>query len=136
MNRLPLPKLVISGKRNRPTKTLPDQAISVAEIFRRFAKGLPSMEAVRTPVYLDQNEYDFEKLSRLPFDEKHALAEQMRQKAEDIKADLELLAKAESEANARKQEEARQAQKKAAEGPKKAPGIVPLDNTMPGDTNQ
>lgn len=94
------------------------------------------MEAVRTPVYLDQNEYDFEKLARLPFDEKHALAEQMRQKAEDIKADLELLAKAESEANARKQEEARQAQKKAAEGPKKAPGIVPLVNTMPGDTEQ
>lgn len=46
----------------RPSKTIPDQSLSVKEIFRRFANGLP-LQGQKIPVYDgDEDQPDFRRM--------------------------------------------------------------------------
>lgn len=116
-----------------PSTTLPDQALTVKEILRRFSKGIPVSQRQYDPVYLDQAEYDYEAINRLSFDEKFSLADEFRQRAEQIKAEIEAQRKAKDELERKEQIEAEIERRKAQQ---KQPGIDHLDNTMPGDTTQ
>jgi hypothetical protein len=44
-----------------PSQTIPDQTMSIKEIFRRFAQGLP-MEGQKVPVYDDEYVPDVTKM--------------------------------------------------------------------------
>lgn len=113
-------------KAKRPSMTVPNQSMSIDEIVKRFTRGLPVDIVQRQPVYLDQVEYDFEKLSRMDFGDKAAFADEMAAKAKRIQAEHNERVNAWNEEVKRRQEAAQQAAK--------GPGIVSLDNTMPGDT--
>lgn len=118
---------------NRKSTTMPDQALTVEEIMRRFTKGLPVAVTNRDPVYIDQNDFDYEQISRMSFDEKFAMAQQFELRADYIKGRLAReqreaeLAKAISERDRRLHDE---------KARKQQTGIDPLDNTMPVDTKQ
>lgn len=58
-----------------PSMTVPDQAMSMAEILSRFARGLP-IEAGRVPIYDEEN--DLPDIRTLDLVERADLAEQYR----------------------------------------------------------
>lgn len=87
----------------RPTsKTVPEQSLSIGEIVRRFTRGIPVGSIQKRPIYSEQSDFDLEKLGRMDFAEKAALAEELRQRNDDdISALKEAEAKARELANAR-----------------------------------
>lgn len=95
----------ISQASNRKTRTIPDQTLTIKEIVARFTRGIPVDVIQREAVYLDQDEHDFEQLSRMEFGEKANMAEQLRDKAEGIKQ--------QAEANERTRKEAKKQQQAA-----------------------
>lgn len=111
----------------RKGKTIPDQSMSIQEIVRRFVRGLPADVEHRNPIYVDQSEVDLEKVSRLDFGEKHALAQEMsaqNQRFVDAVANEQARrVKEQSDAEAEEKREMSRS------------GIGALDNTMPDDTN-
>lgn len=74
-----------SGK-PRKYRTVPDQSLSVDEIMRRFVRGIPVDVQQREAVYIDQQDYDLEKMSRMDFGEKAAMAAEVREQGEARKA--------------------------------------------------
>lgn len=126
--------------RNRKNKvrsssaTLPNQAMSVNEIVKRFVRGVPVGVVKREPIYVDQNDMDLEKVSRMDFGEQYEMAEQFRNRAASIADNLKARQERMNEqANEDEEEEPlKKPQKKAA---KKRTGIDTLDNTMPVDTD-
>lgn len=122
--------LVISDSR-RPDRAVlaePNQSMTIAQIVDRFLKGVPASGKRYEGVYIDQDEMDLEKVSRMDFAEKHALQRDMEQRAANAKAKLKASEEAKRVKEAEERAE-RRAAKKAA-----TTGIGPLDNTMPGDT--
>lgn len=101
------------GKAPRPALSIPDQSLSIKEILTRYTRGVPVDVRTRRPVYVDQDEFDLEKLSRMEFSDKMSIAEQLRAEYDAQIADLE------AKASARRQaiEEA----KRAAEAARSAP---------------
>jgi len=67
---------------NEPSKTVPDQSMTLRELLVRYAKGLP-LEGAKTPIFEgpDGSEIDVEKLDLA---EREELAEQARQELKDI----------------------------------------------------
>lgn len=67
---------------NEPSKTVPDQTLSLRELLVRYAKGLP-LEGAKTPVFEgpDGSEIDIEKLDLA---EREELAEQAREELKQI----------------------------------------------------
>jgi hypothetical protein len=67
---------------NEPSKTVPDQSMTLRELLVRYAKGLP-LEGAKTPVFEgeDGSEIDIEKLDLA---EREELAEMARQELKDI----------------------------------------------------
>lgn len=92
------------------SKTVPDMALSVQEIVRRFTRGLPLEDIQRQGTYVDQtegpDEVDLEKLSRSSFDEKREFADRLRERNEALEASakrrLDELAKKKEQAEAHK----------------------------------
>lgn len=81
--------LTKTGKLNRrPSKTIPDQSLTIAEIVKRYMRGIPVDVIQRNPVYSDHNEYDLEKMSRLDFGEKSAMANELQANAQNISDEL------------------------------------------------
>jgi len=72
------------SSRLRPSKTIPDQSMSLQEIVRRYVRGIAIDIVHREPVYLDQSEYDLERLNRMDFGEKAAMAAELSAQAQDI----------------------------------------------------
>lgn len=72
----------------RKGKTIPSQAIPIKTIIDRFLRGVPVQASMNKPVYVDQTEFDLEKLSRMSFDEKAAFAADMAARNEAAQADL------------------------------------------------
>lgn len=68
----------------RPSKTVPDQSLSIQEIVKRYVKGIPVDVVKRHPVYSDQQDDDLEKLSRMDFGEKAAYAAQLAEQAKQL----------------------------------------------------
>lgn len=110
------PPAVDFGKR-RKTKTIPDQSMTIRQIVERYVKGVPVDIVQRDPVFMDQNEHDFEKLSRMDFAEKSELANAIAAEAQQKKEEA-------NEAVRRTREERAQQAADAKKGPPAAPGIV------------
>lgn len=73
----------------RKYRTVPDQSMTIQEIMARFVRGIPVDIQQRESVYVDQSEYDLEKMSRMDFGDKAAMAAEMREQSEAKKAAFE-----------------------------------------------
>jgi hypothetical protein len=128
------PARKIDYERASKGSTIPDQSMSIETIIKRYVKGAPVDVNTDRGVYLDQNEYDFEKLSRQDFDDKHEFARLQQARAADIEAELKERAENEKRSNetaTNATNAQNQRSEKAREGDT---GIDSLDNTMPVDT--
>lgn len=76
-------------RKPRPSKTIPQQALSIKDILSRFTRNIPVNAPIQTPVYVDQDEFDLEKVTRLPFDEKVRLSDELKARNEQTIADYE-----------------------------------------------
>lgn len=101
----PLPQ--VDWKKKRPSKTLPDQSMSIQEIVKRFVRGIPVDVPNREAVYIDQSEDDLEKLSRMDFAEKAEYARQLGERANEMRSEM-------AEAVRRSKEEREKAESEAA----------------------
>lgn len=121
-----------STKRNPKRKScaVPNQSLTIGQILDKYSRGIPVDITQSEGVYLPQDEFDMEKLNRADFGEKRAFAQQMQQRAADIKNEL-LENERTKKANEKKARDAA-----AAAAANNGPGIGPLDNTMPGDTSK
>lgn len=113
---------VIRWKDSRPSRTVPDQSLSIQEIVKRFVRGIPVDVVQREAVYSDQNDHDLEKLSRMDFGEKAEYARQLSEQAEGLANEIQerQAEHVEREATLAKEKAERIAKKKAS----KASGIV------------
>lgn len=110
----------------KKSKTIPDQSLSIKEIVDRYVRGIPVDITEKKPVYVDQNDHDLEKLSRMDFGEKAEYAAALRDEAATLKAELdEQQAKfTEAQASSAKQkaeadeEQLKAAVERALKGPK------------------
>lgn len=110
----------------RPSKTVPDQTLSIAEIMKRFSRQIPIDLNVRKPVYVDQSEHDLERLARMDFADKHQFVQDSIAETEQVMEEARVRKKERDDE--RKSVEAKKAAQNAASG------IGNLDNTMPDDT--
>lgn len=78
----------ILWERKKKSQTVPDQSMSIGEIVKRFVRGIPVDVIKREPVYIDQGEYDLEKMSRMDFGERAEMAQQLRQENEEFEETL------------------------------------------------
>lgn len=74
-----------------PSKTIPDQTMSVREIMRRFASGLP-LEGAKVPIYEGEDEY-MPDLKTMDISEQYALIDEQKQKIADARETLQHLQK-------------------------------------------
>lgn len=79
--------------------TVPDQSLSIQEIVRRYTRGVNVDDPYLTPVYVDQNTHDLEKITRMDVLDKTELARQIRTEFNSTLSALEE-SKAEQEAEA------------------------------------
>lgn len=86
----------------KKSRVVPDQSLSVQEIVRRYVRGVPVDVVQRDRVYIDQNDVDMEKLSRMDFAEKLEYASVLADKAKRLKSELEEHERSSSEAMATK----------------------------------
>lgn len=106
----------VDYKKKRPSKTIPDQSLSIQEIVKRYVRGVPVDVVQRQGVYLDQNEADLEKMTRLDFGEKHEIAATLAARARGMQDDLEQRQRESQEAEAKAKLDRQAARKaKAAE---------------------
>lgn len=127
------PRLIhINTRRVSKSETQPNQSMSLKEMVKRFVRGIPVDMVRREGVFMDHENTDFEKLSRMDFAEKIEYAEQYGKRAQEMEQALKERQDRHDEAERRKKDEAIKppAPKKSA---RKA-GIENLDNTMPDDT--
>lgn len=76
---------VINYSKVRKSQTVPDQSMSIREIVRRYVRGIPVDVVRREGVYIDQQNDDLEKLSRMDFGEKAEYAQAMASEANRLK---------------------------------------------------
>lgn len=115
-------------------RTLPKQSLGIKEILDRFVKGIPVDVVRREAVYVDHDNIDLEKVSRMDFGEKVEFAQQMGEKARQQGEALKKASEERRESQAK--DEPKQAGKKPKQGgPKKTTDIDDLDNTMSVDTD-
>lgn len=74
--------------KQRKKLAIPDQSLSVQEIVRRFVRGIPVDMKQREAVYVDQNDHDLEKLSRMDFGEKTEFARSEAERLEQWRSEL------------------------------------------------
>lgn len=112
------------------SRTLPNQAMSITELVKRFVRGIPVDTVQRDPVYSDQEQTDLEALSRLDNADRAFKAQEMRDTHERIQRSAQELAER------RKEEADEKAAQEAAEKSSSGSDIVDnLDNTMSDDTS-
>lgn len=115
----------IDYKTRRKSVVVPDQSLSIKEIVSRYVRGVPADVIRREAVYVDQNDFDLEKLSRMDFAEKAEIASQLKTEAERITSEYnervttakEEQAKKESEENAKAED--KKTESKGSAGPDK-----------------
>lgn len=97
-----------------PSMTIPDQAMSIGEIMRRFASGLP-LGGQRVPVYDDgEDMFDGVNPATLDIVEKKQILENYKQELEGIKKKLNK--KEEPKKEDPKKEDPKKEEPKKAEG--------------------
>lgn len=117
------------GVARRKLRTIPDQSLSIMEIVRRFTRGIPVDVIQRQGVFVDQSEHDLEKLNRMDFGDKAAMADQLQAQNDEVKERYETYKRAQQA----QEEQKRQDESKGAGSARHS---NPLDNTMPVDTKQ
>lgn len=111
----------VIGKRSRKLRTVPDQSLTVKEMYERFVRSVPIGVKSREGVFVDQDEHDLEAVSRLDLDQRQDFADAQKQRVEDLKADLKASEEAKQRAieeKATKAAEARLRSEKASKKPK------------------
>lgn len=86
-------------KVSKKSMTIPDMSMSIKEIMRRHASGLP-ISGERVPIYQEE---EMPNLQKLDISELHQLKKQTDEEIQDIQEELRAadLAKAKEEENAR-----------------------------------
>lgn len=121
-----------ADKVGRKSKTLPNQTMSVETIIEKYTRGIPISVKQRERVYLDQDVDDYEKLSRLDFDEKVEYAAALHDRAVSIEQRLFDEDKARKERATKKRETKIETEVRKRLGNKQH--SKSLDNTMLDDT--
>ena len=88
---------------NLPSETVPDQSMSMSEIMRRFASGLP-IAGAKVPIY--NGEEDLPDLSRMDLAEQQEFMDQTKDEITDLKNRFA------KEQNIRKQKEKEEQERK------------------------
>lgn len=129
---------VIDFNKVGKSMTVPDQSLSIQEIVRRYVKGIPVDVVQRQGVYIDQDLYDLEAMSRKDFAQKAALAvellEQCDSMASDVKAEAERLREVRLKAKENEQKEPGTRVKELIVKQSAKKHSSDLDNTMLDDT--
>lgn len=112
------------------SKTVPDQSMSIREIVDRFVRGIPPDVVQRESVFVDQVDFDLEKLSRLDVTDKAYQSQLMQAENEQTMERIRDLAE-----RSKERQEEQKAKEEASKSAPSASGIESLDNTMPDDTN-
>lgn len=81
---------------DQPSKTIPDQTMSMQEIMRRFASGLP-VQGAKVPVYMGEDD-DMPDLEHMDLAERQEALEAAKDELETIKAQANAKAAAKREA--------------------------------------
>lgn len=80
---------VSPGEKNtKPSKTVPDQAMTIAEIIQRTQKGLP-ITGVRVPMYNETEDGIMPDVSRMDISEVYALKRAIAAKEKEIRQRLQ-----------------------------------------------
>lgn len=95
----------------QPSKTVPDQSLSVQEILRRYARGLP-LSDVKTPIY-DGDENNFPDLSKMDLADREAYLDEQVERLQALKDDLKARSKAIKEKQAEDLKKQKEAEKQA-----------------------
>lgn len=120
----------VSYKRlpGRKSCCIPSQSMSIQEIARRYVKGIPIDVVQREAVYVDQTEFDLEKLGRADLVDRDEVADLLRERQAAIVQGLE-----DDERVKRAKRTPSPARGAAAAAPSGS-STVPLDNTVLVDT--
>lgn len=73
---------------DQPSKTIPDQTMSIGEILKRYASGLP-LGGVKTPLYEGEESEVPANWDKLDLSEKHDLIEANRARIAQMQEDLQ-----------------------------------------------
>lgn len=111
-------KPVIDYKKRRKSLTIPDQALSIQEIVKRFVRGVPVDIHKREPVYVNQSQYDMEKLNRMDFGEKSEFAKHLAADSAKRLTELQEAQRSHELAKAEAAEQAAKAERLKAKKPK------------------
>lgn len=115
----------VDFKKRRVSKhVVPNQSMTMREVIERFVKGLPLDIKEKPKLYVDQNEYDFEKMSGLDPTEKAYKATEFKAQADDLAEEIKASEKAKNER--KKKADIDKAVEEASQTPKK--------ETPPGST--
>lgn len=105
----------INYAKRRKSIAIPDQSLSIQEIVKRYVRGVPVDIVQRKGVYVDQDDHDLEKLSRMDFGEKAEYAAALAEDAKRLQSELSELERSHSEAKAKQASEAAAKASKAIE---------------------
>lgn len=111
------------------SRALPNQSMTISEIVSRYVKGLAPDVVQREKVFLDQNEFDLEKLGRLDRADQAYQAREFKERSESLAQQIR-----ENEAAKHERIEAEQNSEQGEQRDNSRSGIDNLDNTMPDDT--
>jgi len=89
-------------KTDKPSKTIPDQSMSVREIVSRFAKGLPISGNSQQPIWEGENPILPPNFQNLDMVEQRQIIQSLKTKVSQTQAEL---ARKQAEAAAKKREE-------------------------------
>lgn len=109
----------------RPSKTIPDQTMTVREIMERYAKGLP-IDGAKVPVY-DGEDVDMPDLRTLDISEREELRQQLDDDVSTTKNRLQEIAKERAE----KTRKRKQAEEKREEQTPPPPPPNPNQTELP-----
>lgn len=74
-------------KNNMPSMTIPDQAMSIQEILRRFAQGLP-LGGQKVPLYDEDIPFDAQEFQRMDLADKQEFMEANKRRMEQLQSEL------------------------------------------------
>ncbi|MEM2002382.1 MAG: hypothetical protein QXT77_07045 [Candidatus Methanomethylicaceae archaeon] len=116
----------------KKSMTVPDMAVSMAEIMRRFTIGMePGVPEI--PAIWAGTDEDLEALARMDFADQAAYAEELRNEREQALEHIRQ-ERAKKEAEIKAKNAARKAEIEAILEARKRLGSVDLDNTLPIDS--
>lgn len=123
-----IPRRVHFQKMRATSKTVPEQSLTINEIVAKYTRGIPVNTVIKKPIYSDQTDFDLEKLSRMEFDQKAALAAELREQAQQTVDEAQERARAATETQRRSEQAStdeddddEQAPRKTSKGSRKNP---------------